>query len=193
MFESPDAICFPSPIQPPPTTLQYNPTPRNILFVHPWPGTLSFFHSVICSQPRLTYISSPKQSFWVVVGAGTPLGDQSLLHTAAIIFIWMQILLSSISCVHNTKCAVYNLAWWVQIMCTGLVASLVTGIPRRWGSKTIMSNDGNKTNRPLIINYSTVVCVLRNSFAMKWSCTLHPSKCNVVATAVGGPQVRCCR
>ena len=96
----------------------------------------------------------------------------------------------------NFTCAQYrmrNLAWWVQIMCTGLVASLVTGIPRRWGSKTIMSNDGNKTNRPLIINYSTVVCVLRNSFAMKWSCTLHPSKCNVVATAVGAPQVRCCR
>ena len=94
MFESPDAICFPSPIQPPPTTLQYNPTPRNILFVHPWPGTLSFFHSVICSQHRLTYISSPKQSFWVVVGAGMPLGDQSLLHTAAITLIWIQILLS---------------------------------------------------------------------------------------------------
>ena len=191
MFEPPDVICFPSPIRPPPTTLQYNP-PLEISSLSIRGPALSF--SVICSQHRLTYISSPKQSFGGVVGAGTPLvGDQSLLHTAAIIFIWMQILLSSISCVHNTKCAVYNLAWWVQIMCTGLVASLVTGIPRRWGSKTIMSNDGNKTNRPLIINYSTVVCVLRNSFAMKWSCTLHPSKCNVVATAVGGPQVRCCR
>ena len=55
-----------------------------------------------------------------VVGAGTPLGDQLLLHTAAIIWIWMQILLSSISCVHNTKCAILPdeskscaLAWWL--------------------------------------------------------------------------------
>ena len=79
---------------------------------------------------------------------------------------------SNCMCAHYKMC---NLAWWVQIMCTGLVASLVTGIPKRWGSKSVISNDGNQTNRPLIISYSTVQCVLPNSFAMKWSHTLHPS------------------
>ena len=55
-----------------------------------------------------------------VVGAGTPLGDQLLLHTAAITLIWMQILLFQIACVHITKCAILPdeskscaLAWWL--------------------------------------------------------------------------------
>ena len=119
MFEPPDVICFPSPIRPPPTTLQYNP-PLEISSLSIRGPALSF--SIICSQHRLTYISSPKQSFGGVVGAGTPLvGDQSLLHTAAIIFIWMQISRQFHVCtIQNAQCTILPdeskscaLAWWL--------------------------------------------------------------------------------
>ena len=86
MFESPDAICFPSPIQPPPTTLQYNPSPRNIIFVHTWPAHSHFSFRYLLTAPTHLYILTQTKLLGVV-GAGTPLGDQLLLHTAAIILI----------------------------------------------------------------------------------------------------------
>ena len=86
MFESPDAICFPSPIQPASTTLQYNPSPRNIIFVHTWPAHSHFSFRYLLTAPTHLYILTQTKLLGVV-GAGTPLGDQLLLHTAEIILI----------------------------------------------------------------------------------------------------------
>ena len=138
MFESPDAICFSSPIQPPPTNLHYNPSPRNIIC---GPANSHFFIPLSAHSTDSLIYPHPNKAFgcsWCWYASGGSIvaahcGNHNNMNADPTFF--------------NFMCAQYkmrNLAWWVQIMRTGLVASLVTGIPKHWGSKSIMSNDGFK-------------------------------------------------
>ena len=72
----------------------------------------------------------------------------------------------------NFTCAQYrmrNLAWWVQIMCTGLVASLVTDRHTKTLRLKIHHIEWWNQKIPMIIDYSTVQCVLRHSIHLQWN------------------------
>ena len=59
MFEPPDVICFPSPIRPPPTTLQYNPPLEISSLSIRDPGTL-IFHYLLTAPTHLYILTQTK-------------------------------------------------------------------------------------------------------------------------------------
>ena len=90
----------------------------------------------------------------------------------------------------NFTCAQYrmrNLAWWVQIMCTGLVASLVTDrhtITLRLKIYYIEWWNRKISNDHWLLD-SAMCAAPFDSFAMKWSCTLDPSEMLLPQQLVG--------
>ena len=94
----------------------------------------------------------------------------------------------------NFTCAQYrmrNLAWWVQIMCTGLVASLVTDrhtITLRLKIYYIEWWNQKISNDHWLLD-SAMCAAPFDSFAMKWSCTLDPSEMLLLQQLVATSQV----